>query len=71
MFPFRLKLPDMILQVTTTMHILFDVDSVHVEPIPTVNFYSLGIDAAIHLIEVCLQQTEFIAGGGILLKRYS
>lgn len=51
-----------ILRVSCAMHILFSLEDEQTSQTITVN----TIDAAIHFVEVCCQQTAYISGRGEL-----
>ena len=51
-----------VLRASGVMHILFNLDKEQVDNTVTV----AAIDAAIHFVEVCCQQTAYIAGRGEL-----
>ena len=56
-----------VLRVSGVMHILFSLEEDHMDNTVTV----AAIDAAIHFVEVCCQQTAYIAGRGELEKELS
>ena len=56
-----------ILRVSGVMHVLFSLEEENVDDTVTV----AAINAAIHFVEVCCQQTAYIAGRGELEKELS
>ena len=56
-----------ILRVSGVMHVLFSLEEDSVDDTVTV----AAINAAIHFVEVCCQQTAYIAGQGELEKELS
>ena len=61
------KSQGLILRVSASMHALFNLESEELSDVITTD----AIDAAIHFVEVCCQQTAYIAGRGDLQQELS